>query len=154
MLSLVGANAKLRYQITSGNVEGVFDVETEAGTVFIVQPLDYEQEQRYELQLVASDGKWENHTLIIINVVNKNDEAPVFTQNEYYGSVLEELTDLPAFVLKVKCFSCSRAKPDFFFLFFSPRIEPFTHTKWLIPIHAHKSKETVSSEQVSPGIRI
>ncbi|XP_071890555.1 neural-cadherin isoform X2 [Anas platyrhynchos] len=96
-----GANAKLRYQITSGNVEGVFDVETEAGTVFIVQPLDYEQEQRYELQLVASDGKWENHTLIIINVVNKNDEAPVFTQNEYYGSVLEELTDLPAFVLKV-----------------------------------------------------
>uniref|UniRef100_A0A8B9VJF9 Neural-cadherin n=1 Tax=Anas zonorhyncha TaxID=75864 RepID=A0A8B9VJF9_9AVES len=96
-----GANAKLRYQITSGNTEGVFDVEPEAGTVFIVQPLDYEQEQRYELQLVASDGKWENHTLIIINVVNKNDEAPVFTQNEYYGSVLEELTDLPAFVLKV-----------------------------------------------------
>lgn len=92
-------------------------MEPEAGTVFIVQSLDYEQEQRYELRLVASDGKWENHTLIIINVVNKNDEAPVFTQNEYYGSVLEELTDLPAFVLKVKCFSCSREKPDFLFFF-------------------------------------
>ncbi|NXK44512.1 CADN protein, partial [Chauna torquata] len=96
-----GANAKLRYQITSGNTKGVFDVEPEVGTVFIVQPLDYEQEQRYELRLVASDGKWENHTLIIINVVNKNDEAPVFTQNEYQGSVLEELTNLPVLVLKV-----------------------------------------------------
>ncbi|KAF4798042.1 hypothetical protein TURU_066602 [Turdus rufiventris] len=96
-----GANAKLRYQITSGNVKGVFDVQPEIGTVFIAQPLDYEQEQHYELQLVASDGKWENHTLIIINVVNKNDEAPVFTQNEYQGSVLEELTDLPVLVLKV-----------------------------------------------------
>ncbi|NWT65859.1 CADN protein, partial [Prunella himalayana] len=96
-----GANAKLRYQITSGNVKGVFDVEPEIGTVFIAQPLDYEQEQHYELRLVASDGKWENHTLIIINVVNKNDEAPVFTQNEYQGSVLEELTDLPVLVLKV-----------------------------------------------------
>ncbi|NXD66469.1 CADN protein, partial [Eolophus roseicapillus] len=96
-----GANAKLRYQITSGNVKGVFDVEPEVGTVFIAQPLDYEQEQHYELRLVASDGKWENHTLIIISVVNKNDEAPVFTQNEYQGSVLEELTDLPVFVLKV-----------------------------------------------------
>uniref|UniRef100_A0A8D2N3X2 Neural-cadherin-like n=1 Tax=Zonotrichia albicollis TaxID=44394 RepID=A0A8D2N3X2_ZONAL len=96
-----GANAKLRYQITSGNVKGVFDVEPEIGTVFIAQPLDYEQEQHYELRLVASDGKWENHTLIIINVVNKNDEAPVFTQNEYQGSVLEDLTDLPVFVLKV-----------------------------------------------------
>ncbi|KAM6102157.1 neural-cadherin-like isoform 3-T3 [Theristicus caerulescens] len=96
-----GANAKLRYQITSGNAKGVFDVEPEVGTVFIAQPLDYEQEQRYELRLVASDGKWENHTLIIINVANKNDEAPVFTQNEYQGSVLEELTDLPVLVLKV-----------------------------------------------------
>ncbi|NWZ65567.1 CADN protein, partial [Acrocephalus arundinaceus] len=96
-----GANAKLRYQITSGNVKGAFDVEPEIGTVFIAQPLDYEQKQHYELQLVASDGKWENYTLIIINVVNKNDEAPVFTQNEYQGSVLEELTDLPVLVLKV-----------------------------------------------------
>ncbi|XP_042642142.1 neural-cadherin-like isoform X2 [Tyto alba] len=96
-----GANAKLRYQITSGNTKGAFDVEPEVGTIFITQPLDYEQEQRYELRLVASDGKWENHTLIIINVVNKNDEAPVFTQNEYQGSVLEELTDLPVLVLKV-----------------------------------------------------
>lgn len=115
MLSLVGANAKLRYQITSGNVKGVFDVEPEVGTVFIAQPLDYEEEQRYELRLVASDGKWENHTLIIINVVNRNDEAPVFTQNEYQGSVLEELTDLPVLVLKVKQFVQSRAKPDFLF---------------------------------------
>ncbi|KAJ7403125.1 hypothetical protein BTVI_80547 [Pitangus sulphuratus] len=96
-----GANAKLRYQITSGNVKGVFDVEPEIGTVFIAQPLDYEQEQHYELRLVASDGKWENHTLIIISVVNKNDEAPIFTQNEYQGGVLEELTDLPVLVLKV-----------------------------------------------------
>ncbi|CAM5089054.1 unnamed protein product [Eretmochelys imbricata] len=96
-----GANAKLRYQITSGNVKGAFDVEPEVGTIFITQCLDYEQEQRYELRLVASDGKWENHTLIAINVINKNDEAPVFTNNEYHDSVLEELTDLPVMVLKV-----------------------------------------------------
>lgn len=88
-------------------------MEPEIGTVFIAQPLDYEQEQHYELRLVASDGKWENHTLIIINVVNKNDEAPVFTQNEYQGSVLEELTDLPVFVLKVKQYAQSRANLTF-----------------------------------------
>lgn len=90
-------------------------MQPEIGTVFIAQPLDYEQEQHYELQLVASDGKWENHTLIMINVVNKNDEAPVFTQNEYQGSVLEELTDLPVLVLKVKQLPQSRAKPGFVF---------------------------------------
>ncbi|NXD06594.1 CADN protein, partial [Nothocercus nigrocapillus] len=102
-----GANAKLRYQITSGNAKGVFDVDPEGATVFLAQSLDYEQEQRYELRLVASDGKWENQTLIIVTVVNRNDEAPVFAQSEYQGSVLEELTDLPVLVIKV-----SAADPD------------------------------------------
>ncbi|KAL8181909.1 UNVERIFIED_CONTAM: hypothetical protein K2H54_034219, partial [Gekko kuhli] len=96
-----GSNAKLRYQITSGNVRGDFDVEPESGAILIAQGLDYEEEQHYELQLVASDGKWENHTLVIISVINKNDEAPVFAQNEYHSSILEELTDLPVIVLQV-----------------------------------------------------
>ncbi|XP_048386187.2 neural-cadherin isoform X1 [Stegostoma tigrinum] len=96
-----GANAKLRYQITSGNVKGMFDVEPEVGTIFIAQRLNYEQEQHYELRLVASDGKWENQTLVIINVINKNDEAPIFTQNEYHDKIMEELVDLPVLVLQV-----------------------------------------------------
>ncbi|KAI1885496.1 hypothetical protein AGOR_G00204290 [Albula goreensis] len=96
-----GANAKLRYQITSGNVRGTFDVEPEVGTVFIAQRLDYERIQRYELRLVASDGKWENQTLLFINVVNKNDEAPIFTQTEYHTSIMEERTDLPVLVMQV-----------------------------------------------------
>lgn len=37
-----------------------------------------------------------------VNVVNKNDEAPVFTVNEYYGSITEELDGSPVFVLQVQ----------------------------------------------------
>ncbi|XP_029306921.1 neural-cadherin [Cottoperca gobio] len=96
-----GANAKLRYQITSGNTMGTFDVEPEVGTIFVAQPLDYEMEQRYELRLVASDGKWENETLVVVQVVNRNDEAPVFSQTEYHAAVTEELTQLPVFMLEV-----------------------------------------------------
>ncbi|XP_053709849.1 neural-cadherin [Synchiropus splendidus] len=96
-----GGNAKLRYQITSGNTGGVFDVEPEVGTIFIAQPLDYEQNKRYKLHVLSSDGKWEDYTTVTVNVVNKNDEAPVFTVNEYYGSVTEELNGSPVFVLQV-----------------------------------------------------
>ncbi|XP_053127320.1 neural-cadherin-like [Hemicordylus capensis] len=96
-----GANAKLRYQITAGNTGGAFDVEPETGVVFIAQPLDYEEAQLYELHLLASDGKWEDYAIVLISVVNKNDEAPVFALNEYYGSVIEELDGLPVFVLQV-----------------------------------------------------
>uniref|UniRef100_A0A3Q3N5U2 Si:dkey-22o22.2 n=1 Tax=Mastacembelus armatus TaxID=205130 RepID=A0A3Q3N5U2_9TELE len=102
-----GANAKLRYQITAGNAMGTFDVEPEVGTIFVAQPLDFEMEQRYELRLVASDGKWENETLVVVQVVNRNDEAPVFSQTEYHAAVTEELTQLPVFILEV-----SASDPD------------------------------------------
>ncbi|XP_030620846.1 neural-cadherin [Chanos chanos] len=96
-----GANAKLRYQITSGNTGGVFDIEPEVGTIFIAQALDYERNKHYKLHVLASDGKWEDYATVVVNVVNKNDEAPVFTVNEYYGSVTEELDGSPVFVLQV-----------------------------------------------------
>lgn len=96
-----GANAKLRYQITAGNTMGTFDVEPEVGTIFVAQPLDYEMVQRYELRLVASDGKWENETLVVVQVINRNDEAPMFSQTEYHAVVTEELTELPILILEV-----------------------------------------------------
>ncbi|XP_061676359.1 neural-cadherin isoform X2 [Syngnathoides biaculeatus] len=96
-----GANAKLRYQIAAGNAMGTFDVEPEVGTIFVAQPLDYEMEQHFELRLVASDGKWENETLVAVRVVNRNDEAPVFSLGEYHAVVQEELTELPVFIMEV-----------------------------------------------------
>lgn len=101
MFPAAGANAKLRYQITSGNKGGVFDIEPEVGTIFVAQPLDYEQQKRYKLLVLASDGKWEDYAAVVVTVVNKNDEAPVFSMNEYYGSVTEELDGSPLFVLQV-----------------------------------------------------
>ncbi|XP_042677339.1 LOW QUALITY PROTEIN: neural-cadherin-like [Centrocercus urophasianus] len=96
-----GTNAKLRYQITAGNTGGVLGVQPETGAIFISQPLDYEETKMYEIHLLASDGKWEDYAVAIISVMNKNDESPVFSINEYYGSIIEELDGLPVFVLQV-----------------------------------------------------
>lgn len=75
---------------------------------------------RYKLHVLASDGKWEDYTTVTVNVVNKNDESPVFTVNEYYGSVTEELDGSPVFVLQVLfCLIpaawCKWTRPPFFF---------------------------------------
>lgn len=43
----------------------------------------------------------------MVNVVNKNDETPVFSMTEYYGSVTEELDGSPVFVLQVRAQSLS-----------------------------------------------
>uniref|UniRef100_F6UJH5 Uncharacterized protein n=1 Tax=Ornithorhynchus anatinus TaxID=9258 RepID=F6UJH5_ORNAN len=96
-----GPSTKLRYQITSGNERGTFDMDRQVGTVFVAQALDYEQERLYRLRLVVSDGKWESHTEVLIHVVNQNDEAPLFSQKEYHLHVLEELRELPIGILQV-----------------------------------------------------
>ncbi|XP_073411096.1 neural-cadherin-like [Dendrobates tinctorius] len=96
-----GMNANIRYQITAGNIGGVLDLNPETGAILIVHPLDYEDVKVYVLTLLASDGKWEDFATVTINVLNKNDEPPVFSLNEYRGSVTEELADLPVFILQV-----------------------------------------------------
>lgn len=101
LLDFIGMNANIRYQITAGNIGGVLDLNPETGTILIVHPLDYEEVKVYVLTLLASDGKWEDFATVTINVLNKNDEPPVFSLNEYRGSVTEELADLPVFVLQV-----------------------------------------------------
>lgn len=85
---------------------GHFGVEPEVGAVFVARPLDYETEQRYELCLVASDGKWENQTLLEVQVVNRNDEVPVFSQTEYRAAVSEELAQ-PVLILEVRAAASS-----------------------------------------------
>uniref|UniRef100_A0A3B4ZZX9 Cadherin domain-containing protein n=1 Tax=Stegastes partitus TaxID=144197 RepID=A0A3B4ZZX9_9TELE len=75
VIAATGANAKLRYQITSGNKGGVFDIEPEVGTIFIAQPLDYEQQKRYKLLVLGLTG----FTDVIINVWDINDNAPTFS---------------------------------------------------------------------------
>lgn len=123
-LPTAGANAKLRYQITSGNKGGVFDIEPEVGTIFIAQPLDYEQQKRYKLLVLASDGKWEDYAAVVVTVVNKNDEAPVFSMNEYYGSVTEELDGSPVFVLQVREVWQACSYRSEYFISLSPKAFP------------------------------
>ncbi|XP_073515773.1 neural-cadherin-like [Phyllobates terribilis] len=107
-----GMNANIRYQITAGNIGGVLDLNPETGAILIVHPLDYEDVKVYVLTLLASDGKWEDFATVTINVLNKNDEPPVFSLNEYRGSVTEELADLPVFVLQVSATDPDNDQPE------------------------------------------
>ncbi|XP_040264889.1 neural-cadherin-like [Bufo bufo] len=106
-----GMNANIRYQITAGNIGGVLDLNPETGAILIVHPLDYEEVKVYVLTLLVSDGKWEDFATVTINVLNKNDEPPVFSLNEYRGSVTEELAELPVFVLQVSATDPDRDQP-------------------------------------------
>ena len=66
--SLQDELSNLRYQITRGNVGGVFAVQPSTGVVYLNGELDYETLRDYNLVLVVSDGAHQNETKLHITV--------------------------------------------------------------------------------------
>lgn len=85
------------YILLISSINVLYDTSSFVNVYAVLKPL-----LRYKLHVLASDGKWEDYGTVAVNIVNKNDEAPVFTVNEYYGSVTEELDGSPVFVLQVQ----------------------------------------------------
>ena len=80
----------LRYQITWGNVGGVFAVQPSTGVVYLNGELDYETLRDYNLVLVVSDGAHQNETRLHVVVQDVNDIAPQFTAKVYTTQIMEE----------------------------------------------------------------
>ncbi|XP_014664051.1 PREDICTED: neural-cadherin-like [Priapulus caudatus] len=98
----------LRYQLTTGNIGGVFDVNNETGEIRVQGELDYDEGiQIYNLTLVASDGKNENETLIRIYVRDVNDNRPIFLTPQYEANIPEEMKEgLPKKILQIRLETC------------------------------------------------
>lgn len=83
-----------------------FRTHPEQGGVFVRQPLDYESERSYSLSLEARDGGPGGGRVTTVNVfvdvLDENDNAPVFEHNEYHRTVREGATSFqPAMFLRV-----------------------------------------------------
>ena len=61
----------------SGNQNEAFSINSN-GMVTLVQPLDYEVIQQYVLTVTVSDGRLSDSSTLTINVLDENDNAPVF----------------------------------------------------------------------------
>ncbi len=64
----------LSYDITIGNVAGVFAID-DGGVVTVAGALDYETTSRYDLTVTVSDGDLSDTTTVVVDVANVN-EAP------------------------------------------------------------------------------
>lgn len=83
-----------------------FRTHAEQGGVYVRQPLDYEAERSYSLSLEARDGGAAGGRVTTVNVfvdvVDENDNAPVFEQPEYQRTVREGAVSFqPAMFLRV-----------------------------------------------------
>ncbi|XP_072527489.1 uncharacterized protein [Salminus brasiliensis] len=71
---------------------GLFTVNRNLGWLFVTKPLDREAKDKYVLQVhaISADGEVKEAPMeIIVNVIDQNDNKPVFTHNPFLGSVPE-----------------------------------------------------------------
>ncbi|XP_062928641.1 cadherin EGF LAG seven-pass G-type receptor 1 isoform X2 [Mobula hypostoma] len=90
-----GNNAVVHYSIVSGNIKGQFYIDSLNGNIDIINPLDYETMREYSLRIKAQDGGRPpliNSTgLVMIQVVDVNDNAPIFVSTPFQATVLENV---------------------------------------------------------------
>ncbi|XP_036375616.1 cadherin EGF LAG seven-pass G-type receptor 1 [Megalops cyprinoides] len=90
-----GINGKVHYSIISGNVRGQFYIHSPTGVIDVINPLDYETNREYNLRIKAQDGGRPpliNGTgMVVIQVVDVNDNAPMFVSTPFQASVLENV---------------------------------------------------------------
>ncbi|XP_067292429.1 cadherin EGF LAG seven-pass G-type receptor 1 [Pseudorasbora parva] len=90
-----GNNAKVHYSIVNGNIKGQFYIHSPTGVIDVISPLDYEMIREYTLRVKARDGGRPpliNGTgMVVIQVVDINDNAPMFVSTPFQASVLENV---------------------------------------------------------------
>ncbi|NXP78781.1 CAD23 protein, partial [Ramphastos sulfuratus] len=90
-----GPNALLTFDITAGNTENAFYINSTSGVVYVNRPLDRERVAEYRLTVTVKDNP-ENirnarrdFDLLVISIADENDNRPLFTQNSYQAEVME-----------------------------------------------------------------
>ncbi|KAI4905709.1 hypothetical protein NFI96_032136 [Prochilodus magdalenae] len=69
---------------------GLFTINNLNGTLFVTKPVDRETKDKYTLQAHADSPEVKEDPMeIIVNVIDMNDNKPVFTQDPFIGSVPE-----------------------------------------------------------------
>uniref|UniRef100_A0A803VY90 Cadherin-23 n=1 Tax=Ficedula albicollis TaxID=59894 RepID=A0A803VY90_FICAL len=90
-----GPNALLTFDITAGNAENAFYINSTSGIVYVNRPLDRERVAEYRLTVTVKDNP-ENirnarrdFDLLVISIADENDNRPLFTQSSYQAEVME-----------------------------------------------------------------
>lgn len=101
----------IRYSITAGNIDGAFYMEEATGRIKVNNTLDFEKIENYKLEILASDGAYNDTANVIIHILNENDEPPVF--DEYTKEIYIDEESIPDdCIIKMKARDPDIRDPD------------------------------------------
>uniref|UniRef100_A0A8D0GHX8 FAT atypical cadherin 2 n=1 Tax=Sphenodon punctatus TaxID=8508 RepID=A0A8D0GHX8_SPHPU len=90
-----GSDGQVTYSLEteSGNIRGLFTIDSESGWITTLKELDCEDQETYRFYVVASDHgrkvQFSSQALVEVTITDENDNDPQFTMEVYKGSVIE-----------------------------------------------------------------
>uniref|UniRef100_A0A673B3N5 Protocadherin-16 n=1 Tax=Sphaeramia orbicularis TaxID=375764 RepID=A0A673B3N5_9TELE len=87
-----GENGRVSYRIQTGNSAGRFSLNPNTGSLSILKALDREEHEVFNLTIIAEDHgipQLSTSQVLCIQVIDVNDEAPVFQRPEFETQVME-----------------------------------------------------------------
>ncbi|XP_071352960.1 protocadherin-16-like [Trachinotus anak] len=87
-----GENGRVTYSIQSGNTGGTFSLNPNTGSLSIFKPLDREEQDIFNLTIIAEDHGIPQHSssqLLCVHVIDVNDEVPWFEETQYEAQISE-----------------------------------------------------------------
>ncbi|XP_077397746.1 protocadherin-16-like [Festucalex cinctus] len=87
-----GENGRVTYRVQSGNAGGTFNLNPNTGSLSIFKPLDREDQEVFNLTIVAEDHgtpRRSSSQLLRVYVVDVNDEVPQFEESHYEAQISE-----------------------------------------------------------------
>ncbi|XP_041846855.1 protocadherin alpha-7-like [Melanotaenia boesemani] len=91
-----GQNGEVLYsfsEIDRGKITDLFDIDEKTGTVTIKKPIDFEENNAFEIRVQASDGGLSpltSHAKLLIEVLDVNDNVPEITVTSLLNTVKED----------------------------------------------------------------
>jgi len=92
------ANSVFTYQFTPGNADTIFAIDQYSGVITLINNLDFELNPKYILEVEVSDGIHIKNGTYTINIINKDDNAPVVqnatvtvSENVADGTVIQNI---------------------------------------------------------------
>ncbi|XP_053598514.1 fat-like cadherin-related tumor suppressor homolog isoform X2 [Microplitis demolitor] len=95
----IDLNTPVEFYITSGDPRSQFQVRS-TGEVYVAKSLDRELVDRYELNVVGTDGKFVFDTIVTVQILDVNDNPP-YCLRYRYREVLSEGSHPGTYVLTV-----------------------------------------------------
>ncbi|XP_072112240.1 protocadherin Fat 4 [Mobula birostris] len=87
-----GVNGEITYLVEEDDEDGIFFLNSVTGVFNLTQTLDYEKQPYYILTVQAEDGGGQFSIVrVYFNVLDVNDNPPIFNPSSYSTSVVENL---------------------------------------------------------------